>query len=183
MGQMSKSVFIHLIHFCEIPEKQLIFVGSYYITIVGSYETEDFQMTNIVAILVKKASLEFDKIANPYFAEYDLTASQYRIIKCLYAQPSRTTRVVDLERQYSMTHPTTIGLLDALEKKGFTTRVENPNDARGKLIALTEKADTMQDELEALGTKIENKLTERLSDEEREQLAFLLNKLMGPVRK
>ena len=82
-----------------------------------------------------------------------------------------------------MTHPTTIGLLDALEKKGFTTRVENPNDARGKLIALTEKADTMQDELEALGTKIENKLTERLSDEEREQLAFLLNKLMGPVRK
>ena len=86
---------------------------------------------------------------------------------------------MDLERQYSMTHPTTIGLLDALEKKGFTTRVENPNDARGKLIALTEKADTMQDELEALGTKIENKLTERLSDEEREQLAFLLNKLMG----
>lgn len=140
-------------------------------------------MTNIVAILVKKASLEFDKIANPYFAEYDLTASQYRIIKFLYAQPSRTTRVVDLERQYSMTHPTTIGLLDALEKKGFTTRVENPNDARGKLIALTEKADTMQDELEALGTKIENKLTERLSDEEREQLAFLLNKLMGLGRK
>ena len=90
---------------------------------------------------------------------------------------------MDLERQYSMTHPTTIGLLDALEKKGFTTRVENPNDARGKLIALTEKADTMQDELEALGTKIENKLTERLSDEEREQLAFLLSKLMGLGRK
>ena len=78
-----------------------------------------------------------------------------------------------------MTHPTTIGLLDALEKKGFTTRVENPNDARGKLVALTEKADAMQNELEELGTKIENKLTERLSVEEREQLAFLLNKLMG----
>ncbi len=91
-------------------------------------------MTNIVAILVKKAALEFDKIANPYFAEYDLTASQYRIFKFLYAQPSRTARIVDLERQYSMTHPTTIGLLDALEKKGFTTRVENPNDARGLLV-------------------------------------------------
>ena len=86
---------------------------------------------------------------------------------------------MDLERQYSMTHPTTLGLLEALEKKGFTTRVVNPNDARGKLISLTEKADAMQGELEALGTKIENKLTERLSAEEREQLAFLLNKLMG----
>ena len=136
-------------------------------------------MINVVAILVKKAALEFDKIANPYFAEYDLTASQYRIIKYLYAQPSQTARVVDLERQYSMTHPTTIGLLDTLEKKGFTTRVENPNDARGKLVALTDKADAMQSELEELGTRIENKLTERLSVEEKEQLACLLNKLIG----
>ena len=134
---------------------------------------------NKVAILVKKASLEFDKIANPYFMEYDLTASQYRIIKFLYMQPTHTARVVDLERQYSMTHPTTLGLLDALEKKGFTTRVENPKDARGKLVALTEKADAMQNELEALGAKIENKLTERLSADERNQLVALLQKLIG----
>ena len=134
---------------------------------------------NKVAILVKKASLEFDKIANPYFMEYDLTASQYRIIKFLYAQATRTARVVDLERQYSMTHPTTLGLLDALEKKGFTTRVENPKDSRGKLVALTEKADSMQSELEALGVKIEEKLTERLSADEKDQLVVLLQKLIG----
>ena len=132
-----------------------------------------------VAILVKKAALEFDKVSNPYFAEYDLTASQYRIIKFLYAQPSRTARVVDLERQYSMTHPTTLGLLEALGKKGFTTRVVNPNDARGKLVALTEKADGMQSELEALGIKIEDKLTERLSDSEKNALVVLLQKLIG----
>ena len=132
-----------------------------------------------VAILVKKAALEFDKISNPYFAEYDLTASQYKIIKFLYAQPTRTARVVDLERQYSMTHPTTLGLLDVLEKKGFTTRIENPNDGRGKLVALTEKADGMQDELEALGAKIEDKLTERLSCNERAAFVVLLQKLIG----
>ena len=132
-----------------------------------------------VAVLVKKAALEFDKVSNPYFVKYDLTASQYRVLKFLYAQPARTARVVDLERQYSMTHPTTIGLLDALEKKGFTTRVENPNDARGKLIALTEKADGMQSELETLGDKIEEELTEKLSDDEKARLVELLQKLMG----
>ena len=136
-------------------------------------------MTNKVAILVKKASLEFDKIANPYFTEYDLTASQYRVLKYLYAQPTRTARVVDLERQYSMTHPTTLGLLDALEKKEFTTRVDNPNDARGKLVALTAKADRMQKELEDLGTKIEDKLTEKLTEREKDQLVALLQKLLG----
>ncbi|MBR3240971.1 MAG: MarR family transcriptional regulator [Oscillospiraceae bacterium] len=132
-----------------------------------------------VAILVKKAALEFDKVSNPYFSEYDLTASQYKIIKFLYAQPTRTARVVDLERQYSMTHPTTLGLLEALEKKGFTTRIENPNDARGKLIALTQKADEMQSELEALGEKIEDKLTERLSANEKGALVILLQMLIG----
>ena len=132
-----------------------------------------------VAILVKKAALEFDKISNPYFAEYDLTASQYKIIKFLYMQPTRTARVVDLERQYSMTHPTTLGLVEALEKKGFTTRIENPNDARGKLVALTDKADSMQNELEEIGARIENKVTARLSAGEREQLVFLLRKLIG----
>ena len=132
-----------------------------------------------VAVLVKKAALEFDKISNPYFSEYDLTASQFKIIKFLYAQPTRTARVVDMERQYSMTHPTTLGLLDVLEKKGFTTRIENPNDGRGKLVALTEKADGMQGDLEALGAKIEDKLTERLSCNERAALVVLLQKLIG----
>ena len=140
---------------------------------------EDAMKIDKVAILVKKAALEFDKVSNPYFSEYDLTASQYRIIKFLYAQPTHTARVVDLERQYSMTHPTTLGLLEALEKKGFTTRIDNPNDARGKLVALTRKADEMQSELEALGAKIEDKLTERLSDNEKNALVVLLQKLIG----
>ena len=136
-------------------------------------------MISKVAILVKKAALEFDKISNPFFAAYDLTASQYKVLKYLYAQPTRTARVVDLERQYSMTHPTTLGLLDTLEKKGFTTRIVNPNDARGKLVALTKKADDMQTELEALGSQIEDKLTEKLTKGEKEQLVALLQKLLG----
>ena len=134
---------------------------------------------NKVAILVKKAALEFDKVSNPYFSKYDRTSSQYKIIKFLYTQPMRTARVVDLERQYSMTHPTTLGLLDALEKKGFTTRVDNPNDVRHKLVALTKKADSMQSELEELGVEIEEKLTERLTAEEKQQLISLLQKLIG----
>ena len=132
-----------------------------------------------VAILVKKAALEFDKVSNPYFTEYGLTASQYRVLKFLYAQPTRTARVVDLERYYSVTHPTALGLLEALEKNGYTTRVENPSDGRGKLIALTPKADSMQSELEELGERIEESLTEKLSEEEKNELTELLQKLLG----
>ena len=134
---------------------------------------------NKAAILIKKASLEFEKVANPIFAEYDLTISQYRILKFLYANESRTARVVDLEKNYSMTHPTTLGLLEQLEKKGFIKRVVNPNDARGKLVALTEKADAMQNEIEVLGDAVEKKLTQRLTAEETARLVELLGKLLG----
>lgn len=134
---------------------------------------------NKVAILVKKAALQFDKLSNPILSEYDLTAAQFRVLKFLYAQPSRTARVVDIEKYYSLTHPTTIGLLDNLEKKGYIARIQNPVDARSKLISLTDKADSMQSELEGLGDTLENKMTENLSGEEKAQLVSLLQKLIG----
>ena len=116
---------------------------------------------------------------SPFFAQYDLSAAQFKVLKLIYMQKSKTARVVDLEREFSMTHPTALGLLDQLEKKGFTTRIPNPEDGRGKLIALTEKADAMQAELEALGNAVEEKLTEHLSDDEKGKLILLLRKLLN----
>lgn len=134
---------------------------------------------NKVTILVKKATIEFDKMANPFFAEYDLSVAQFRIIKFLYAQPSKSTRIVDLEKQYSITHPTALGLVDQLEKKGYVKRIPNPNDKRGKLVSLTNKANSMKKELEKIGYNIEQQFTKNLTVQECEQLARLLNKLLG----
>lgn len=131
-----------------------------------------------IAILTKIASLEFDKIANRILSEYDLTASQYRILKFLYSQETKSSRVVDIERECAITHPTALGLLDNLEKKGFILKIVNPKDARSKLLSLTEKTKNMHDELETAGNKIEDLMTENLSDEERKQLAKLLQKLL-----
>ena len=129
--------------------------------------------------MIDKAALEFEKVANPIFAEYDLTASQYKLLKFLYASKSRSSRLVDMEKEYSMTHPTAIGLVNTLEEKGFVARTTNPDSARGKLIVLTEKADSMQEELVKLGDTVEDKLTERLTLDERAQLIDLLQRLLG----
>ena len=140
--------------------------------------SEVIMIIDKVAILIKKAALEFDRISNQIFAGYDLTASQYKVLKFLYAQPSGTARVVDLEKHYSMTHPTTLGLVDALEEKGFVTRIPNPNDARGKLVALTDKSYEMQNELLRVGSDIEDRLTSNLDADERKELVALLQKLL-----
>lgn len=134
------------------------------------------------AILIKKLALEFDKLANPVLAEHGLTASQYRVLKFLYFQETQSARVVDIEKECSITHPTALGLLENLEKNGFVSRAVNPNDARSKIIKLTEKAMSKKEELFALGKDLENRFTKGLNETEQKQLNELLNKLFSSIK-
>ena len=134
--------------------------------------------TNRIAVLIKTASIEFDKMANPILAEHDLTASQCRILNFLFIQPNQSARIVDIEKECAITHPTVLGLLDSLEKKGFVLKITNPKDARSKLISLTPKAKAMQHELEVVVAKIDHTWVEHLSEQERKELQKLLQKLL-----
>ena len=131
-----------------------------------------------VAILVKRASLEFEKMSNPRMAEHGLTGAQYRVLKYLYLMQGKPVRTVDIERYYSLTHPTTIGLLDALEKKGYVVRRPNPADARSRVVDLTQKALGMKEDLVDIGEDLEVEFTSGLSDTERYELIDLLRKLL-----
>lgn len=132
-----------------------------------------------VAILVKKAALWAEKIQNPILQQYDLTVAQYKFLKYLYRNPKDSVRVNDLQAYYSMTHPAVIDILKVLEKKGYTMRTVNPEDARSKIVSLTQKAYEEQDKLEELGDIMENAVTQNLTGEERAQLVGLLKKLIG----
>lgn len=131
-----------------------------------------------VAILVKKAALQAEKIQNPILQEYDLTVSQYKFLKYLYHAEKNSVRITDLESYFSMTHPAAIDILKVLEKKGYTVRTVNPADARSKIVSLTEKAYAEQETLEALGDKMESPVTQNLTKKEKAELVRLLKKLM-----
>lgn len=135
-------------------------------------------LINKATVLVKQASLVIEKIANPIFAKYNLSASQYKILKYIYSQDSRTARISDLENEFSMTHPTVLELINKLQKKGFVKRVTNLNDRRGKLVALTKKADIMQKDLEAIGNKVEKIATKDLTNTEKKELIRILKKVV-----
>lgn len=131
-----------------------------------------------IAVLIKTASIEFDKMANPILADYDLTASQCRVLKFLFMQQNQSARIVDIEKECAITHPTVLGLLESLEKKEFVLKIVNPKDARSKLISLTSKAKRMQSELETVVAKIDHTWVEHLSEQERKELQKLLQKLL-----
>ena len=134
---------------------------------------------DIAAILIKKASLEFDKMAGMILEEQELTPAQFKVIKYVLEEPESGIRIVDLEKYFSMSHPTAIGIVQNLEKKGLVTYKDNPNNARSRFIVPTEEGQRRREELETVGRMIEDQLTEKLSGEEREELVFLLKKMMG----
>jgi DNA-binding MarR family transcriptional regulator len=131
------------------------------------------------AILIKKAALEFDKISNAVLEKYDLTTAQYKVMMYLYEESEKGVRIVDLEKYYSISHPTTIGIVQNLEKKGLVVYQDNPNHARSRFIVPTSKAIQIKKELESVGAKLETELTKNLSEKERRELVVLLRKMMG----
>lgn len=133
---------------------------------------------NKIAILIKKLSLEIDKLSNPILEPHDLTHSQFKILKYLLMHPGETVRQVDIEHYFSMTNPTVTGLVQTLEKKGLIERKVNPDDSRSKILCPTQKTIDMKDLLYSLGEQLEEALTGVLTSQEKQELLMLLNKLL-----
>lgn len=131
-----------------------------------------------VSVLIKRTALIFDKYANQLLMPYQLTSSQFRILMILYKSPACSVRQADIEAAFSMTNPTVTGLIQKLEKNGLVERVENPEDKRSKLLALTEYAESKRDAFIALADSIEKEMTDGLSEAEAEVLAELLTKVI-----
>ncbi len=132
-----------------------------------------------IAILLKKASLMCDRLADPILKPHDLTLTQYKTLKFLLTQPPHTVRQVDIERRFSITNPTVTGVLNGLEKKGLVERAADPEDGRSKVICPTEKAQAMEALLYQLGDRVEAELTRNLDAGEREALTRLLKKMLA----
>lgn len=136
-----------------------------------------------ISILIKNLALEFDKLAIPELTTYDLTPSQYKIIKYLMYNDGTDVRQRDIEKAFSMTNPTVTGILQNLEKSGWIERIENENDARSKVIKLTKKSLNRKDELYEIGESLESKFTCGLSKEEKKELKILLKKMINSLEK
>lgn len=131
-----------------------------------------------IAVLIKKAALEFEQITIPLLAPYDLTLTQYKILKFLFHNEDKFIRQVDIEQYFSMRNPTVTGIIQNLEKKELIERRINPEDIRSKLIGLTPSAHKIKENLFQIGKKMEKHLTHNLNEEEKHQLLQLLQKML-----
>lgn len=136
--------------------------------------TGDIMRIESVAVMVIKASLEFEKIALASMAPYELTSTQFRILRYLYINRDKNIIQNDIEKFFSLTNPTVTGVLQNLEKKNYIVRKVSSEDRRARIISLTEKGLEFGPKANATFEELEDKFTAALSEEEKTQLIDLL---------
>ena len=129
------------------------------------------------SVLTRISALYVDKLANQVFAPFNLSLAQYKILAYLFYQPEKTVTTAELEDHFQMSHSTSVGLLNNLERAGWIKRIKG--GGRSKVIEATDKALTEKGKLEAAGRELENTFTENLSAEEVREYIRLSSKLLG----
>lgn len=132
-----------------------------------------------VAMLIKMINAQVDKLTDSLLDSYEMTGVQFKILKYLYSNSCKLTRMVDLESYFDMESHVAANAIKALENKDYIARIVDSNDKRSKIIVLTDHAWEMKEEIFDIGRFVEAQITQRLTDDERKQLSSLIQKCMA----
>lgn len=96
---------------------------------------------------------------------HSISPIQIKILKYLFTHMKDDVLQHNIETFFSLRRSTVSGVLKTMEKNKLIKRVDNPNDARSKIILLTSeaqaKAGFMQQKAEALEKMLDNGITNK----------------------
>ena len=99
------------------------------------------------------------------------------IVEYLYAHRDAPVFQRDIERDFSITRSTVTNILQLMERKGYIERQSVPQDARLKMLVLTEKVREFHEKTMLSLRQTVEFVAGLLTEEENAQLLRLLNKL------
>ena len=106
-----------------------------------------------------------------------LSFNEYDYLKVIQASPE-PIRLTDLAIEMQVTKPSATTMVQRLERKGLVERKASLEDARSKLVVLTNKAEVGLEEESKIYQVMAQILKSRLSEQESQQLNLLLNKAL-----
>ena len=107
----------------------------------------------------------------------DVTPVQSRIVGFLYHNRDRALYQRDVEAEFSINRATASKLLTAMERGGLIRRSAVAGDARLKRLELTDKALAHMEQIRLGLNRLEDCVTRDMTEEEKETLIRLLQKV------
>lgn len=141
----------------------------------------DLRAMALVGRLGRLAGLLQREIA-AVLGEHDLTIADFDVLAALRrAGPPHRLNPTHFARTLMLTSGTVTNRLDRLAERGLVERLDDPDDRRGTLVALTAKGKTVVDAAVADHVANETRLLAALSKPERGELDRLLRKLLASL--
>jgi DNA-binding MarR family transcriptional regulator len=118
----------------------------------------------------------------PEFPSDVISLNEYDVLFTLSRSENRTLRIRELNENVLLTQPSISRLVDRLTARGLVTKLMDPNDGRGTLVALTEDGFTLfRDAARIHGRSISTRMDAALTPDELAELARLTRKLYTSV--
>ena len=120
--------------------------------------------------MFRQINLAFCKAYNRKLERHNLTSPQSDILMFLAHREGHQATQRQIEMYLHLKNPTVTGLLNRLEEKQYVKRTQNPRDRRSHVVILTEESKKILADMWQEAQAMEQKITEGLSEDEKEQL-------------
>lgn len=132
-------------------------------------------------VKLARASSVFNKKTIEQIRTFGLTQPQFGVIECL--GHLGIMPIGDISGKLLMSCGNATTIIDNLEKEGLVERIREKQDRRVIKIGLTEKGQNLFNEIFPKHAKYVSQLCDVLTEEEQNQLSFLLKKLGKSLEK
>lgn len=108
-------------------------------------------------------------------APLEITPVQFYVLSSLWE--TNGVKFKELTKKLSMDGATLTGILDRLERQGFVTRADDPEDRRSLLVFLAEKAKLHRDEFRRLAETLDNEIRDQFDTDDFATLLRMLDQI------
>ena len=134
-------------------------------------------MIQPIGFIIKLINDSIVAQVNLFLKPYEVTLRQLRILGYLHDNKDKLVTQKELEEELQVSHPTVVGILQRLEKKGLIKTFLNPNKKTMKIVTLIEYEAKLFKNINTEKEKFENKLLAGFTDDEKVQLEEFLIRL------
>ena len=141
------------------------------------FPTLDLSPVPVVARIVRM-SHHISALVDTNFARYNLTVGEFEVLAALTRSEKLQLTPKQLGEHILISSGGLTNRINRLEAKDLIVRLPDPTDRRGVIVKITEQGQALAKEAVVTHMEMENILIEGLDEDEKQQLAQLLKKLL-----
>lgn len=128
---------------------------------------------------LRRATLAMQKAVADEMSRHDLSAAQFEVLRHLWQQDGMEMRA--LQERLGVSSPTLTGVVDGLVERGLVERRLSRDDARVRLITLTEAGHALEGQVGAAMARAEERLLSGFSRSECGLLKDWMRRIAGNI--